>query len=252
MTDPESKPPNRRLGKICLFVAVVLIGGKIAVYSQLEHTEPDVYTPCSTLCAGQTVSLVFLLTAMRKDVFNLELIKSIPRITWFWMTIGTLLFTVLSPMLVFNAVKTVNVTRITIIQRSEVIFLLFLAKPLGIAEKWPSKWEIGNCFLIALGIVLTLLLSYEYFHPVSGGYLMHIVSNDELMVFISTLCDPLSIIINKRFVTKVPIGFFVCYRQILGTILYHCIALLRGVDVFCFTSSTVPKLWINMLWFGPW
>ena len=81
---------------------------------------------------------------------------------------------------------------------------------------------------------------------------MHIVSNDELMIFISTLCDPLSIIINKRFVTKVPIGFFVCYRQILGTILYHGIALLRGVDVFCFTSSTVPKLWINMLWFGPW
>ena len=218
--------------KICLFVAVVLLGGKIAVYSQLEHTEPDVYTPCSTLCAGQTVSLVFLLTAMRKDVFNLELIKSIPRITWFWMTIGTLLFTVISPMLVFNAVKTVNVTRITIIQRSEVIFLLFLAKPLGIAEKWPSKWEIGNCFLIALGIVLTLLLSYEYFHPVSGGYLMHIVSNDELMIFISTLCDPLSIIINKRFVTKVPIGFFVCYRQILGTILYHGIALLRGAWMF--------------------
>ena len=45
-------------------------------------------------------------------------------------------------MLVFNAVKTVNVTRITIIQRSEVIFLLFLAKPLGIAEKWPSKWRL--------------------------------------------------------------------------------------------------------------
>ena len=93
---PRVEAAERRLGKICLFVAVVLIGGKIAVYSQLEHTEPDVYTPCSTLCAGQTVSLVFLLTAMRKDVFNLELIKSIPRITWFWMTIGTLLFTVIS------------------------------------------------------------------------------------------------------------------------------------------------------------
>ena len=78
---------------------------------------------------------------------------------------------------------------------------------------------------------------------------MYIVSDDELIFFISTLCDPISIIINKRFVTNVPIGF-VCYRQILGTILYHCIALSRGVNVFCFTSSTVPKLWINMLWFG--
>ena len=48
-------------------------------------------------------------------------------------------------MLLYNAVKTVNVTRATIIQRCEVLNLLFLAKPLGIAEKWPSKWEICNC-----------------------------------------------------------------------------------------------------------
>ena len=252
MKDSESKPPNLRLGKLCLIIAVVLFGAKIAVFSELERNEPDVYTPCSTICAGQTVSLVFLLTAMKNDAFNLKLIKSIPRKTWFWMTAGTILFTVLSPMLLYNGLTTVNVTRATIIQRFEVINLLLLAKPLGIADKWPSKWELSNCFLIFIGIVLTLLLSYKHFHPDSGGYMMYIVSNGELMIFLSTICDPLSIIINKRFVKEVPIGFFVCYRQLLGTIIYHSIALWRGVNVFCFTSLTVQKLWINMLWYGPW
>ena len=100
--------------------------------------------------------------------------------------------------------------------------------------------EIGNCFLIALGIVLTLLLSYEYFHPVSGGYLMHIVSNDELMIFISTLCDPLSIIINKRFVTKVPIGF--C--MLPSNIRYYFVSRHRsfkGCGCFLFYIVHCPK-----------
>ena len=253
LTDPEPKlTSTHNLGKICLLVAVVLFGAKIAVFSQLEHTEPDIFTPCSTTCAGQTVSLVFLLTAFRNDIFNWTLIKSIPRNTWFWMTMGTCLFTVLSPMLLYNGLLTVNVTRATIIQRCEVLNLLLLAKPLGIADKWPSKWEFANCVIILLGIVLTLLLSYEAFHPVAGGYMAYILSDGELMIFLSTLCDPISIIINKRFLKDVPIGFFVCYRQILGTILYHCIALSRGVNVLCFTSATVQKLWINMLWYGPW
>ena len=50
----------------------------------------------------------------------------------------------------------------------------------------------------------------------------YILSDGEL----ETLCDPISIIINKRFLKDVPIGFFVCYRQILGTILA---SLFRGV-----------------------
>ena len=236
-----------RLGKLCLTIAILCFGAKIAVFEHLNRTQPDIFTPCSTLCAGQTVSLVVLIFAMWKDIFNFEEVKKIPLITWFWMSLGTMLFTVLSPMLLYNGLTTVNVTRATIIQRFEVVHLLLLAKPLGIAKKWPSKWEIINCILIVIGIMLTLILSFEMYI----GHMDYIVSSGELLIYLSTICDPLSIIINKRYLKNIPIGFFAFYRQFLGTIIYHLIAVSRGVNIFCFTTSTNQTLWLNMLWFGP-
>ena len=59
-----------RLGKLCLTIAILCFGAKIAVFEHLNRTQPDIFTPCSTLCAGQTVSLVVLIFAMWKDIFN--------------------------------------------------------------------------------------------------------------------------------------------------------------------------------------
>eukprot|EP00943_MAST-04B_sp_MAST-4B-sp1_P009950 g9950.t1 len=158
-----------------------------------------------------------------------------------------MLFTVASPMLFYEGLETVNVTRAAIIKRFEVIHLMLLAKPLGIAEKWPSKWETINCIILVLGIVLTLVLSYDAFM----GHTNYILQSGEFLIYLSTICDPLSIIINKRFINDVPLGFFAFYRQFLGTIALHMINLSRGVNVFCFNSVSNQTLWLNMLWYGP-
>ena len=247
-SETEKKPAKIcSLGTLALIVAVLMFGSKLTVLKLLYEWDDKVFTPCSTICAGQTVSLVFLLVFFRKDAFDFKMIKTIKPKTWFWMSVGTLIFNVIGQYFQNTGLKTVTVTRASIIGRFDTVHLMLLAKPLGIASKAPSKWELSNCFLIVVGIVLTIVLS----HTGVLGETDYFIGAGEIFIYITSLCEPISIIINKRFVSHVPIGFFIVYRQVTGTLIYHLFSLVRGVNVFCFTSASSFKLWSTMLWYGP-
>ncbi len=237
-------------GKMLLLTAVTLLGMKSAAFKYLNKSDKNLFTPCSTICTSQTITL-FVIFIFKKDDVVWERITAVRSKEWLAMCGIALAFNVFGPFLEYGALDAgMSNSDKSILAQLSPLYLMMLAKPAGVRQDWPSKTETFIVGIMFLGMLMSfvvpsLVLGKPVLEQMGPGV-------SPLFMVLAALADPISILLNKRYLRGVPIGILCVFRNLVGTVVYHAVALYRGKNPFCFSfgDPRAVTLWLNMLWYG--
>jgi drug/metabolite transporter (DMT)-like permease len=195
---------------------------------------------CNVLFVGNLCALG-LMTIIFYKHWNLHNLKALSRKDWISLTITGILSGAIAPALIFTALGMTNITNIVLIGRIEPILTLILS--VFFLGETLTTWTIAGSLLSFAGVVTTALLTSTTQKIAMAGFQ---IGMGETLVVIAAIIGSISIIVNKLQLRKVPLGIFLIYRNIIGTIIFFVIAnILYGAKHFADALS--PLLWQWML-----
>lgn len=230
-----------------LAIAVLIFAASNSVTSKLidigNYHLIDGQNPissCNVLFVGNICALVLMLLIFHQD-WKLSTLKVLTRQDWISLTITGILSGAIAPWLIFTALEKTNVTNIVLIGRIEpILSLIFGVWLLGSRV---NLWTIGGSLISFLGVIVTALLGSSGEMMMMGGFQIGI---GEIFVTIASIISSLSTVMGKLQLISIPIGIFMIYRNILGTVIFFLLAnILYGVQHFSQVFS--PFLWQWML-----
>mmetsp|Transcript_18261 Transcript_18261/g.26680 ORF Transcript_18261/g.26680 Transcript_18261/m.26680 type:complete len:312 (+) Transcript_18261:473-1408(+) len=155
-----------------------------------------------------------------------------------WMVLGSVLYSVVGPFLYLTGLASTDVPTAAITQRMESLNFLFLSYIfLGASI---SSWTMVNASLTLCGIILAVI------SPVFWGDSVK-VSTGALFILLSGYAFSSSLLISKKYLSKISVGVLAVFRVLLGSVLYHFLVLALGENLGNLYSS---KLWIAMAPYG--
>ena len=221
--------------------AVGLFGLKVSIFKALNNGNPDVFNSCNILCASQTVGLASSALFLRHDL-SLRKARAIPRGIWLWMLMGAVLSSIIGPLFANLGWETASVATVSVLEKSQSVFIVVAQPLLSRCTKFPSKWDTVNALLTTVGIILTIISAPLFFGGEAG------ISVGEMYILLSALCFAGSLLISKNFLTEVPLGILTIFRLVIGTVSYHMISAAQGKDRY--STLWTGELWLHMLYYG--
>jgi drug/metabolite transporter (DMT)-like permease len=137
--------------------------------------------------------------------------------------------------LIFAALSHTSVTNVVLIGRLEPPLTLALSA--WLLRSLINPWTVAGAMTAFIGVAVTVLMG----RPPSAGMMMGLGEGDFYMA-IAAILGAVSTIISKINLQLVPLGIFSIYRNIVGTIVFFCLAIgLYGAHHF--QDAFAPFLW---------
>jgi drug/metabolite transporter (DMT)-like permease len=192
---------------------------------------------CNILFVGNLCALGLMILIFHQD-WKLKTLKTLTSKDWINLSLMGLFSGAITPALIFTALERTNITNIVLIGRIEPILTLILgACFLGATV---NSWTVLGSFVSFVGVAVAVLLG-------NSGQTMTIMEGfhlgvGEIYVLIAAIIRSISGIFTKSQLQSIPLGIFIVYRNIVGTIIFFVFAnLLYGPEHFIDAFS--PFLW---------
>lgn len=222
-----------------LAAAMMINASNSAAFKYVQAQAPDVVTDCNVLCATNLIGLVTLPIFFRRDLTRHKA-RSVSRMQWLALFVGTLLFQVVGPFFFLRGLGGTSISQAAILARlDQVEFYVFAI--LLLREKC-TVWDAA-----ANGITLVAVIAAVVITPAFGLPLT--LNASSVYVIMSTFGYSGSLLISKRFLASVPIGIVGTFRLLVGTLSFHgyVVAVHGNVGV---DTLFAPSLWVHMAWYG--
>jgi drug/metabolite transporter (DMT)-like permease len=195
---------------------------------------------CNVLFVGNICALG-LMTVIFYGDWNPNTLKSLTRKDWISLTITGLLSGAIAPALVFSALGQTNITNIVLIGRIEPILTLGLG--VWLLGSRVNSWSIAGSLSSFAGVIVTAFLGSSGPMMTMAGFQ---IGTGEIFVAIAAIIGSIATVVGKLQLQSIPLGIFMIYRNILGTIIFFLLAnLIYGQNHFAEVLS--PFLWQWMI-----
>ncbi|MGK7954486.1 MAG: DMT family transporter [Crocosphaera sp.] len=195
---------------------------------------------CNVLFVGNICALGLMTLIFYKD-WQLNTLKTLTRKDWISLTITSILSGAIAPGLIFTALEITTVTNIVLIGRIEPIATLVLS--VWLLGSRLDFWTILGSLISFAGVAVTALLA-------SSGEMMTMagfpIGRGEIFVALAAIILAISTIVGKRQLQSIPLGIFMIYRNILGTVIFFVLAIIL-YGSHHFTDVLSPFLWQWMM-----
>ncbi|MDX2255282.1 MAG: DMT family transporter [Pseudanabaenaceae cyanobacterium bins.39] len=230
-----------------LAIAVLIFGSsnsitrkivEIGKYNLVDGRNP--ISLCNVLFVGNICALGLMILIFHKH-WNRENLVALTRKDWLSLTVTGVLSGAIAPAFVFTALGITNITNIVLIGRIEPI--LTLALSVWLLSTPLNAWIVSGSLVSFLGIAITAFLNSSAQKISMGGFQF---GTGEVLVTLAAIITSISTIVNKLQLRSIPIGIFMIYRNIVGSIIFFLLAnILYGAVHFIDMFS--PLLWQLML-----
>jgi drug/metabolite transporter (DMT)-like permease len=195
-------------------------------------------TFCNLLCAGNMCAVLPLLVIYWKQ-WTFKVLRTLSLSDWASLILLALLTNTLAPWLFFYALDATTVTNVVLVSQIEpplvlVFSLLILGEGFGL-------WAGFGALLCVVGVALSVLLQ-----PNEGSFM---IGKGELFVALAAAINAFSTIIAKQRLSRIPMGIFTVFRNMVGTLVFFGIANYYYGPVH-FVDLASPYLWKWMLLYG--
>eukprot|EP01063_Lacrimia_lanifica_P020436 TRINITY_DN27749_c0_g1_i1.p1 TRINITY_DN27749_c0_g1~~TRINITY_DN27749_c0_g1_i1.p1 ORF type:complete len:435 (+),score=96.45 TRINITY_DN27749_c0_g1_i1:96-1400(+) len=222
-------------GVLALAVSVILFSLVPTAIQLMYAHDPDVFTPCAILCAGNMVALLAFPLAFSSDLTRDALTKLTRRELYAMLT-STVLYGAVGPALQFTALQSIPVRTMAVLQRLESVNILVLSAVFSEANV--TKWTKGNSVAIVMCVVAYLYFGDPASHDATGSALL----------LVAGWAYSVSLYITKTELNRVAPGQIVVFRAAFGTVFYHILSAILGKETYKHLYSFA--LWRWMVWYG--
>ena len=243
---------NKLPGQAYLWIAVLIFGAANAVIRKITEIGAqnliDGRNPisfCNVLFVGNLCALLVLILIHRQQL-QLSYFKQLSRQDWLSIAVIALLSAVIAPAATFTALSKTMVTNVVLIGRIEPP--LFLALSVWLLRERIYSWKIAGAIVSFSGIVVTVLLQSMWENMMAPN-IFATVGVGGIYAAIGAITLAISSIISKTRLSRIPLGLFMVFRTMLGTVFFFFAAIsLYGINHFMDVFS--PFLWKWMLFYG--
>jgi drug/metabolite transporter (DMT)-like permease len=232
-------------GALNLWLAVVLFAASNSIVKTLINLGAqntidgrNPITFCNVLCAGNLCAGIALYIIYRKQ-WTLANLRKLSVADWVSLLVLALLTNTFTPWLYFMALDITTVTNVVIVSQIEPPLVLALGWLL-LSERLGLLAAIGAA-LCVVGISLSVMLQ-----PGEGAFM---IGKGELFVALAAVSNAVSTILAKQRLTRIPLGIFTVFRNIVGTVVFFVIACYYYGPIH-FVDLAAPYLWKWMLLYG--
>ncbi len=232
-------------GRVYLLLAIVIFGAANAITRKLTELGAqhliDGRNPisfCNVLFVGNLCALILLGIIYHRQ-WQIALLKQISGKNWLILSFVAILGTVIVPTLIFTALSLTKVNNVVLI--GQIDTPLVLALSIWLLRERVNIWIVTGAVVSFIGVVLTVILQPPEGNMVSMGMGME-VGLGELLTLIAAVFKAIANLISKVSLQQIPLGIFSCFRMLLGTVVFFCLAIsLYGPEHFMDVTS--PFLW---------
>ena len=232
-------------GALYLWLAVVIFATSnsiVKILINLGAQNPidgrNPITFCNLLCAGNMCAVLALLLIYHRQ-WRLRVLRTLSFSDWASLMLLALLTNTLSPWLFFYALDATTVTNVVLVSQIEPPLVLLFSWL--ILREGLTLWPALGAFICFVGISLSVLLQ-----PTTGAFM---IGKGELFVALAAVINAVSTIIAKQRLTRIPMGIFTVFRNLVGTVVFFGIANYYYGPVH-FVDLAAPYLWKWMLLYG--
>ena len=191
---------------------------------------------CNILFVGNLCALGLMILIFHQD-WKLKTLKILTFKDWINLSLMGLFSGAITPALIFTALERTNIANIVLIGRLEPILTLIW----GICF-WgviANSWTVLGSLVSFVGVAVAVFLGNSGETVTIGGFHLDV---GEIYVLIAAIIRSISGIITKSQLQSIPLGIFIVYRNIVGTVIFFVFAnLLYGPEHFIDAFS--PFLW---------
>ena len=199
---------------------------------------------CNVLFVGNVCALIVFLILHRRQL-NSRLLKGFSRSEWFWLAVVAVLSGAVAPGLTFQALSVTAVNNVVLVGRLGPP--LTLALSIFILKESVNGWQIAGALVSFLGVILTISLQPATANAMNVGSFQ--IGVGEFLAAVAAVAQVAAMIVSKKRLSRVPLGFYNIFRTGIGTVVFFIAAmLLYGPNHFANAFS--PFLWRWMLLYG--
>lgn len=237
----DRKASPALLGAVLCWVAIVIYAASNSIVLLLVDIGKNnlvdghnVVTFSNLFVLGSLISLVPMTFFFWRD-WTVENLRALNLSDWIILIIATTLSSAVTPSLFFVALENTTVTNVAIVGRIDPpIFLL--AAAIFLREKL-DLWSLIGGLVILLGAIVMLALKDD------GRALA--IGKGEIAAIIATLSFTASTIITRASLKDIPLGVFLIFRTVLGTLVFFLYNLIfSGHHEFHAMFQPVLLVWI--------
>jgi drug/metabolite transporter (DMT)-like permease len=244
--------PSKFLAKIpaqvYLWLAVPILASSSSVIRKLTEIGSlqfvNGHNPisfCNVLFAGNLCALLVMLIFYRQELTP-KIFKSVTPLEWRCLILSAFLSGAIIPAIIFQALALSPVNNIILLARIELPIVL-IASIVLLKEKF-SRYQIIGAIVVLMGIITAVLGNGSMSATASFS-----LGKGEVLTIISSLLISGSSLMNKKYLSKIPLGIAHIFRLGVGTLIFFLVAnILYGPGHFGELFS--PFLWKWMLVYG--
>ncbi|MEB3177733.1 MAG: DMT family transporter [Nostocaceae cyanobacterium] len=243
---------NRLPGQAYLWIAVLIFGAANAVTRRLTEIGSqnliDGRNPisfCNVLFVGNLCALLVLLLIHRQQL-QLSYVKQLSRQDWLSIAVIALLSAAIAPAATFTALSKTMVTNVVLIGRIEPP--LFLALSVWLLRERINSWKILGAIVSFAGVLVTVFLQ-SIWENMMVSNIFATVGVGGIYAAIGAITLAISSIISKTRLSRIPLGLFMVFRTMLGTVFFF-FAAIYFYGFHHFMDAFSPFLWQWMLFYG--
>jgi drug/metabolite transporter (DMT)-like permease len=238
--------PSKLLAKIpaqvYLWLAVPILASSSSVIRKLTEIGSvqfiNGHNPisfCNVLFAGNLCALAVTFIFYRQELTP-KIFKSVTPLEWRCLALSAILSGAIIPAIIFQALALSPVNNIILLARIELPIVL-------LKEKF-SRYQIIGAIVVLMGIITAVLGNGSMSSTAAFS-----LGKGEVLTIISSLLISGSSLMNKKYLSKIPLGIAHSFRLGVGTLIFFLVAnALYGPGHFGELFS--PFLWKWMLVYG--
>jgi drug/metabolite transporter (DMT)-like permease len=239
---------SRIPGQLYLWIALLIFGASSSVTRKLTEIGATQFmnghnpiSLCNVLFVGNICALVVMLLLYYSQLTAAN-IKQIGKREWANLTIVAILSGALAPAAIFRALAISPVNNIILLGRLEVPLILILSR--FVLQERLNRYQRIGAVVILLGIIIAVSGNQPSF--LTAGFTS---GWGEILTVAAAVSIAIATLINKHYLSDIPLGIYGIFRTGLGSIVFFVLAiLLYGTDHFGEMFS--PFLWQWMLVYG--
>ncbi len=243
-----SKTTAKIPGQVYLWLAVPILASSSSVIRKLTEIGAqnfmDGHNPvsfCNVLFAGNLCALAVMLVFYRPHLTRSEF-KKVTRSEWQMLLLSAVLSGAIIPAMIFLALAAAPVNSIVLLARIELPIVL-IASIVLLKERF-NRYQIMGAIVVLTGILIAVLGNGSMSSTSSFS-----LGKGEILTVISSILIATSSLINKKYLSHIPLGIAHVVRLGVGTLVFFMVAnVLFGPSHFGEIFS--PFLWKWMVVYG--
>lgn len=239
---------SRIPGQAYLWIAILIFGASSSVTRKLTEIGANQFmnghnpiSLCNVLFVGNICALGLMFVIYRSQLTAANF-NQISKLEWVNLTIVAILSGAFAPAAIFTALALSPVNNIILLGRLEVPLILILSR--FILQERLNRYQKIGAFVVLIGIIVAVVGDRP---DLSKPILT--IGTGETLTIAAAVAAAISTLINKQYLSTIPVGIHGIFRTGLGSIIFFFLAIkLYGSGHFAEMFS--PFLWQWMLVYG--